>query len=324
VVESISKTRVALQQAREIVDTAFGGTVFLTTFTECEEGWFNAVYRLELSDGSICILKVAPPPKVRVLRYEHNIIATEVDTLRLVAERTQVPVPEVLAWDHACTVLSSPYFLMSQCPGELLSALRPTLDDDAQSEIDAQIARHVAAINAITAPAFGRPESTAPHDRKWSAALERLVTGHLEDASDAGVELPLPYDDFTSMLDGQSPFLDVVTTPRVVHWDLWDTNVFIDPESLTVTGVIDFERVLWADPLMEAQFVGKRANDPMVEAYGTPLFDQPYALERRRFYDLYLYLVMYIECAYRSYPTDDIKQLSSSALDLLIAEMRTS
>jgi aminoglycoside phosphotransferase (APT) family kinase protein len=324
VVESISKTRVKLRQAMAIVDAAFGGAVSLTTFAECEEGWFNAVYQLGLSDGTNCILKVAPPPGIPVLRYEHNIMTTEVDALRLVAERTQVPVPEVLAWDKDCTLLSSPYFLMEECSGALLSALRPTLDDDAQCEIDAQIARHIEAINAISAPAFGRPEPSAPHDHKWSAAMEHLVTGHLADAVDAAVELPVSYATFTSILDGYSPFLDVVTTPRVVHWDLGDPNVFVDPESLIVTGLIDFERVLWADPLMEAQFVGKRANDRMTEAYGTAIFDQPYAVERRRFYDLYLYLVMYVECAFRKYPTDDIKHLSSRLLDLLIAEIQAA
>lgn len=78
--------------------------------------------------------------------------------------------------------------------------------------------------------------------------------------------------------------------------------MFVDPDTGGVTGVIDFERVLWADPLMEAQFVGKRANDAVIDAYGTPLFDEPHAAARRRLYDLYLYLVMTVECAYRHYP----------------------
>jgi aminoglycoside phosphotransferase (APT) family kinase protein len=107
-----------------------------------------------------------------------------------------------------------------------------------------------------------------------------------------------------------------------VHWDLWDTNVFVDPDTLAVVGVIDFERVLWGDPLMEAQFVGKRANDHLVEAYGQPLFDQPHAVARRRLYDLYLYLVMTIECSYRNYPTDEIEQLARPCLSAVIDEIQ--
>ena len=67
----------------------------ITAFDECTEGWFNAVYRLGLDDGRSVVLKVAPPPAVRVLRYEADIIRTEVDAMRLVGERTAVPVPAV-------------------------------------------------------------------------------------------------------------------------------------------------------------------------------------------------------------------------------------
>ena len=96
----------------------------------------------------------------------------------------------------------------------------------------------------------------------------------------------------------------------MVHWDLWDTNVFVDPATLEVVGIIDFERVLWADPLMEAQFTNKRAHDRSLDAYGKRLFDEPLAVERRRLYDLYLYLVMFVECSYRNYPTPDIENLA--------------
>jgi len=60
VVESISKTKVAREDAAAIVADAFGD-VALTGFSECTEGWYNAVHSLDLSDGRSCILEVAPP-----------------------------------------------------------------------------------------------------------------------------------------------------------------------------------------------------------------------------------------------------------------------
>jgi aminoglycoside phosphotransferase (APT) family kinase protein len=324
VVESISKTRVDRRIAAAIIKAAFGGTASLVTFEECEEGWYNAVHRLGLSDGTSCILKVAPPPGVRVLRYEHDIMTTEVDALRLVGERTDVPVPSVLVWDHTCELLPSPYFLMEQCGGVLLSALRSTFDPDTHADIDAQLARHLASMNAITASAFGRPDRSAARDSSWSAAFGRLVNDLLADAADTEVELPLAYEDVAKLVQQAKAQLDVVTTPQLVHWDLWDTNVLIDPDTLTVVGVIDFERVLWGDPLMEAQFLGKRAGDSVVEAYGRPLFDEPGAAARRRLYDLYLYLVMIVECAYRNYPIDDSEQLARAGLAAVIDEIRAA
>lgn len=140
-VESISKTRVDADTAAAIVVASFGGGRSLRTITECEEGWFNAVYRLQLDDDTTCVLKVAPPPHVRVLRYEHDLIATEVDALRLVRERTDVPVPRVLAWDQSCELIPSPYFVMEKCPGVLLSEVRTDLSDETQAHIDSQIVR---------------------------------------------------------------------------------------------------------------------------------------------------------------------------------------
>ena len=110
-------------------------------------------------------------------------------------------------------------------------------------------------------------------------------------------------------------------TPRLVHWDLWDNNVFVDPDTLAVVGLIDFERVLWGDPLMEAQFLGRRAHDDMVDDSGTPLFDQAHAATRRRLYDLYLYLVMTVECAYRNYPTGEIEEVARSCLAAVLDEI---
>jgi aminoglycoside phosphotransferase (APT) family kinase protein len=177
-------------------------------------------------------------------------------------------------------------------------------------------------MHELTAPTFGRPDRSAPRERAWGDAFLGLVDDLLADAADAEVDLPLPLDELRGLVDRHRVALDAVATPRLVHWDLWDTNVFVDPETLEVVGLIDFERVLWGDPLMEAQFLGKRAADETVEAYGTALFDESHAVERRRLYDLYLALVMTIECAYRHYPTDDIEQLARPMLAAAIEELR--
>ena len=320
-VQSISKTAITQQQAASIVDAAFEGQVSLVSMRPCEEGWFNAVHRLGLSDGRDVILKVAPLATVRVLRYEYDIIRTEVDALRLVAERTTVPVPRVLRWDPTSDLVPSPSILMEACPGTLLSELRPTLDPEAAAHVDGQIAQHLAAMNAIEAPAFGRPAAVSAQHPTWSAAFTHLVDDVLADGRDAEVELPTTTDDISALVQAAAGDLDAVGTPRFVHWDLWDPNVFVDPDTLDVVGIIDFERVLWADPLIEGQFLGKRSNDSLVEAYGTPLFDEPGAVERRRLYDLYLYLVMLVECAYRNYGTDDIEQLARACLPVVLDEI---
>jgi aminoglycoside phosphotransferase (APT) family kinase protein len=321
VVESISKTPVGRDTAAAVVADAFGPTVGLTGFTECTEGWFNAVHRLDLSDGRSCILKVAPPAAVPVLTYEHDLITTEVAMLRLVREQTTVPVPAVLWWDDSGRRLPSPLFLMEACPGRLLSELRADLSETDQARVDGQLAGLLAQLHTIAGPHFGRPDPTAPPADRWSVAFRALIADLLADAVAATVELPRTPAEILAIVGSHTAALDEVTGPRLVHWDLWDTNVFVDPGSLAVVGVIDFERVLWADPLMEAQFFFHRADDAATAAYGASLFTTPGAIARRQLYDLYLALVMTIECAYRHYPTDDIEQLGRGALAMALAEL---
>jgi len=103
-----------------------------------------------------------------------------------------------------------------------------------------------------------------------------------------------------------SSSLASVTTPRLVHWDGWDPNFFVEDNQ--VTGIIDFERTLWADPLMEAQF-RLLAFDKLPEslkAYGKTTFSTE-ELVRNHLYDLHLALVMVTECYYRDYDTDEVR-----------------
>ncbi|MGZ6953578.1 MAG: phosphotransferase family protein [Acidimicrobiia bacterium] len=320
-VESISKTPVTRETAAAIVTDAFGPDAALAGFTECTEGWFNAVHRLDLSDGRSCILKVSPPPEVRVLTYEHDIVTTEVEALRLVRDHTTVPVPAVLWWDDSGRRLPSPLFLMERCEGTLLSELRTAMSEADRARVDAQLAGFLAQLHTLTGPYFGRPDPSAAHADRWSTAFRGLLADLLADGTAAGVDLPVSPAEVLGTVDRHAAALDEVTTPHLVHWDLWDPNVFVDPATATVLGIIDFERVLWADPLLEAQFHARRADDVVTASYGTPLFTTEGAAARRRLYDLYLYLVMTIECAYRHYPTDDVEQMGRGGLALVLAEL---
>jgi aminoglycoside phosphotransferase (APT) family kinase protein len=318
VVGSISKTPVTFDVAAAIVGDAFGGGVSLTQLTELTEGWFNAAYVMELSDGRRCVLKVAPPPDVAVLTYERDIMATEVAALRLVREHTSVPVPRVLWSDTTCRRLPSSLFVIEHCSGELLSALRSTLDVEQQRIVDGQIAGFLRQMNSITNTTFGLQAPWAPRFTGWSEAFVQMFDDVLTDGEATRVELPVAYDTLRALVRGGIEVLDEVSVACFVHWDLWDPNVFVDPETLTVTGVIDFERALWGDPLMEGQFLSKLDDAAFLEAYGVPTLVAGGAPRRRLLYDLYLFLVMVVEVSYRHYPTDDIENFARMRLALTL------
>ena len=301
--KSISKTPVSRDVARLIAHDAFGAAE-LDAFNELDDGWFNAAYAMTLTDGRRVVLKVAPPPDVEVLSYEHDIIRAEVDALALVRAHTDAPVPEVLWFDDSRTRVASPLFVMTFVPGVSLDKVRGELTTGQQTDVDAALGRHLRAINEIRGTAFGRLAPSAPRHDTWREAFTELWTAVLADGERKAVPLPFTYDELRAAFTRAAPACDAVEEPRLVYWDLWDGNVLVDPATGALRGMLDLERTLWGDPLMETQFAPHDRRDAFLTAYGPTDLDSPAGRVRRAAYDLYLHLVMSIEGAYRQYPDD--------------------
>lgn len=304
---SLSKTVVSPDTAQAIIAAAFGSGSRVRAFEELKDGFFNAAYAITLTDGLRCVLKVAPPDGVRVLRYERDILAAEVAVMRLVREHTEMPVPAILGHDTSRRLVDSDFYLMAFIAGAPLNKLRRELTPDEQHAVDREIGRYLRQMNEIAGPAFGYFSHPAPPGQPWRETFLAMLDGVLADGQEIGVALPLAYDALRGRVAAAAPILDEVTAPRLVHWDLWDGNIFVDPATKRVNGIIDFERALWGDPLMEANFVfaPPAGLAAFTEGYGQALLDTPAQVQRRILYNIYLYLIMVIECAYRQYETHD-------------------
>jgi len=302
---ALSKTPTSLETAQAIVAAHFGGQAKIDRYTELTDGMYNAAYLIELADGQKSVLKVAPPKHVKVLRYEKDIMRAEVETLRLVRAQTEVPVPEVLAYDTSRRLMDNEYYLMTFIPGVGMQKLRKELSFEDQRAIDFRTGEYLRQINSITGPHFGYFAQPEFHFSTWREAFSRMIESVLQDGRDAGVELPVPYEMLSARLPAFYHFLDEVTQPVLVHWDLWDGNILVDPKTQKITGILDFERALWSEPLMEMSFDAFGINPAVLEGYDPDLLSAPNARTRRTLYNIYLWLIMIIECTYRQYETKD-------------------
>jgi aminoglycoside phosphotransferase (APT) family kinase protein len=276
---------------------------------ELKDGWFNAAYTIRLADGREVILKIAPPQNAEVLLYEKNIMATEVATMRLVRQNPAIPVPEIYFFDDAHDVCDSDYFFMEKIAGDNLEHVKASLSLETQASLELHIGAIIREINGFTGTYFGYPGNPDLRATSWKEAFITIVESVLQDGARKNVAYDYGYDQIRAAILRHTPSLEEITTPCLVHWDAWDPNFFV--KEGRIAGIIDFERALWAEPLMEAQFrplFGDGITNSM-RGYGKTSFT--FEEEQRcHLYSLHLALVMNTECYYRDYDTDFVYNLS--------------
>ncbi len=269
---SITKAAVSEDTVKRMAQKAFGEDAL--EIQELKEGYFNIAYRVRLKDRST-VLKIAPSPETEVMTFEKNIMFSEVDSMRMAARRTEVPVPEVLFYDNSRSVADREYFFMEMLEGQSLSSISDTLSQEQKQKIYYDIGRYTAILNRITGAAFGYYGQPDRQGEERDRAL-----------------------------------FEAVETPRFVHWDIWAGNVFIADGR--IQGFIDFERCLWGDPLMEVGFRGYERNGAFLDGYGLRELSREED-RRARWYDVYLALLWCLETDYRGYDNRDFYHMGCRA-----------
>lgn len=313
--ESMTKNRQDKTVLERMTKKAFAPAE-MTGYQELTEGYFNMAYEVALSDGRDVILKVAPRSDVRIMSYERGIMGSEVNAMRMVEDHMDIPAPKVLAYDDSCSICDSPYFFMEKLSGKSLNAIRETMSEDEISAINMEAGKILQKVNQIKCPVFGYPGQPAFQGKNWYQVFHKMLEAGIEDAEAGAVDLKISVSELWSMLERDKDYFDDVTQPYLVHWDCWDGNIFTDHGK--ITGIIDWERCLFADPLMEVGFRTFFRNIPFMKGYGMEkLTDKQ--LRRALWYDVYMMILVSLECEYRKY---DTMEMYDYAVDVLQKQIR--
>ena len=292
-------------------------------------GTFNAVHLVGLADGSRLVVKIPPGPQTPLLRYEQGILGTEALYYRLAGQCPEVTVPAVVAVDT--TVAPGGYLVMTECPGRPWPELDPQPRGAARDELRAELGGQVARLHTITGTGFGYPsESVGPLRENWRAAFLDMVQAVLADAETFAVTLPRPIADVLEWFDARAAALDEVTTPVLVHFDLWDGNILVEPSSAghRISALIDAERAFWGDPLAEfvslALYGDIERDTAFLDGYrgagGAVTFDVA-ARQRLSLYRAYLYLIMWVETAPRGFGQELLDRIHGRVFQPLAAAL---
>lgn len=292
---SITKATVSEEMITKMVQKAFGCGP--KEITELKEGFYNVAYWIELDDRTV-ILKVAPSPEVEIMTYEKNIMWTEVDSMRMVKEKTAVPVPEIFFYDDSRELINRPYFFMEALAGQNFSTAMETMSEEEKATIFRLAGKYTKELNQITGSKFGYYGQPDRQGENWYNVFRSMVLDAFSDLERKSIAVPVEKEKLLAMLKADKECFAGVTTPKYVHWDIWAGNIFV--EDGKVTGIIDFERALWADELMEVGFRTYDYSREFFEGYGREKLNEE-ELCRARWYDMYLFLLMRSECDYRGY-----------------------
>lgn len=292
-------------------------------------GLFATTYRVHLDDGRRVVVKTAPTSTDRLLSHEHDLLRAEALVYELAHPRG-IAVPRVLLTDWSRTHLPADAVVVTHLDGMPLDGAG--LERAAAATARRGVGAVMAQLHTIERAPFGYPGKPAFQGATWREAFGRMVEALLVDAERWHVTLP--GDEIRAALDRHGAALDDVTRPALVHTDLWPGNVFVDAASGEVTGVIDPERAIFGDPLVDlvgCDAFGRAQDDAdllggYAEATGAPLdVDSASARARLALYRLWLAVVMTVERAPRDYQGDWVPEYTAEVermLDAALAAVR--
>ena len=194
----------------------------LTSLTPIEGGRSGETFLGQVG-GERCVVRIYARPRDR------GDAAPEVDAALLRLVRGLVPVPDVLEVRRPDPAAGVPGLLVTSfVPGVRGDVLLPQLDD-------AGVARAGRSLGSLAATLAGMPALRAGRFVDADLTVEALA------------EDPAPEEEEEEEL----ALLDTVRRRTLVHGDLEPANVLLDPDTLAVTALVDWERAHCGHPFTD-------------------------------------------------------------------------
>lgn len=302
--ESITKTIISQKNIEKIITKAFKNSVSILNIAELIDGYFNSSYKITLNNNLKIVLKIAPKSNINVLTYEKNIMRNEVIVNSLLSKNNPF-IPEILYYDNSLKLIECEYFIMNYIEGIPLNKLKKTLNSKNLKSIYSQLGHYTKKINSIENNFFGDISNKEKQYNNWFECFYSMINDLFSDANKIQLTLFISKYEALEKIIKYKNELKKVKKASLVHKDLWDGNIFINPNTFEIEGIIDTERALYADYLLEIACGHLDNNKEFLSSYLDKSNLSKSELKRINLYKFYLYLIMVIECPYRNYKTND-------------------
>jgi aminoglycoside phosphotransferase (APT) family kinase protein len=276
------KRSISAASIRRIVKRQFGGDAKAMRVTTIRGGLFNTSYKIRLGNCRTVVLRIAPPRDKPLLVCEAGLLEREIHFMRGL-EKHRLPMPRLLCADLSNRVIDRNYIITKFCEGHNAFYRLKRLTSREQDAVFGELGRYARRIHAIENEEgwFGAPAPLKPF-RRWSEFV-RWHARTLEKELESHPYLALPaHVSVASILDEMAGVLDEISSPRLVHGDLWLRNILIARRNGTygITAILDWDRCLWGDPYFEWILHGLDLRPPFWEEYGN--MDADWRSHRKR------------------------------------------
>lgn len=319
--QSITKRKLNNSQLHEIVIKAFGPKASISDFHELKDGWFNNSYKICLSNGEKYVLKIAPPIDVDVLTYEKDIMNVEVETLNKYKE-FGIIAPEVIFYDNDRNVIDNDYFFMTYIDGVPLNKISEEISDDSKINIYTKLGQIMSKSFEIKEDYFGSPAVKEKRHEKWFDCFYEMISDLFDDAKKVRLRLPISKKHALKYIENKKIAFEEVNEPILIHKDIWAGNIFVDKNSHEIMAIIDCERAIYGDPLLEVACGSLEDNEDFMNNYYKKVELTPKENTRLYLYKFYLLLLMVVECPYREYKDKKHFEWCFDTLKVLIDKMK--
>ncbi|MEI6578782.1 MAG: aminoglycoside phosphotransferase family protein [Eubacteriales bacterium] len=259
-----SKTKTSVNHNTVQAMISVAGLGDATSIEELKDGEFNVAFKVKTGDNDY-VIKIAPNADADVLTYEKDLMATELAVYDLIAKNTDVRIPKIFY--ESREINGSPWYVMEFLAAKPLFKMKLTKTQT--NNIMFELGVSVAKINAVKNDAFGYIQNGLK--TSWKEAYNSMVSAVLSDAKRLNLRVP-KLKKILALIEKNANVLEEVATPRLIHFDLWKGNIFVN-ENMQLEGIIDTERAMWGDlygEFINLDFLGDfKKNTAFIEGYNS-------------------------------------------------------
>lgn len=239
--------------------------------TMMKGGLFNTTYKLILdSPCRELVLRVGPVNREHLLPYEQKLMSAERYVYGLLSGK-RIPCPKILVCDTTQSIIERDYMITEFIPSVPLTDLNAA--EEEKEKLYEEIGSLTRQMHSITTGKFGRA-SDVEHQggyERWGDFLTAQAVEIGEICLQHDVHEETTVRRVIRLFEDQTWLFDNITTPHLVHTDLWAGNVLVgtSPETgqFEVAAIIDADRALFGD--IDYEFASPwLINEAFLRGYG--------------------------------------------------------